>query len=331
MQEPPATTTEPLPDINFLVNIIDPLQQKAAQSVRQNQITQVKIINLGFKRPIFQGSSNIGFALVRLVVHSHIILNAVVAADAKGNWQWQPSQDLEVGPHELLITVYSADGSRILMEELILQFYVSETGGPSDITKLSEAEKKKYEDYAIIDENGFEFREPLTFKSLGSRVEHDLRVVTKREYRSGDPVEAAISVNNYDESHQMMLDYEILDANGEEIFMQQSESYYFLAGSNSYSRSFQLATPLAAGYYQLVVSIHHQNVTAASSDVFRIYQPQLSALGTFNQQQLIWLQALGALLVMFLLASLLEFKYLNRLGRLQHPISAKDFKKLGYI
>lgn len=56
------------------------------------------------KRPTFSGTTNIPNAIVRLELHSAIVIVAEVLANNAGYWEWSPLIDLSIGNHQLFIS-----------------------------------------------------------------------------------------------------------------------------------------------------------------------------------------------------------------------------------
>lgn len=56
------------------------------------------------KRPTFSGTTNIPNAIIKIELHSGIIIVADVIANGVGYWEWSPLVDISLGAHQLLVS-----------------------------------------------------------------------------------------------------------------------------------------------------------------------------------------------------------------------------------
>ncbi|MFH0873884.1 MAG: Ig-like domain-containing protein [Candidatus Komeilibacteria bacterium] len=284
-------------------------------------------------RPIFRGKVSVPNALIRLVLRSDIIAT-VIQADAQGNWQWQPSQNLADGAHELLITVYDPTGSQVLIAEVTIKFLLDPTNSgrykeplQNIITKLKPNEQKNQQ---LLQDN-LGFGPPLTYYSLNDYVPFDLRVSAPKNIKTGEDLQLRLILNQYrsEIAPNKLFTYTLRDQSGQVIW-QQTETHSIQNQTNILT-NLRPEIKINPGVYQLEVSVPEGNTTVVASTYLQIIAPLSPLLQTLEINWLMVAQTTAALLILFLLAIFFEYRYLRGVGRLDHPITEKDLQSIGYL
>ncbi len=327
---PPSPPSEPLTTLK--VRLIDEGGESKAVNLDIDSAGR-SIPIMSSRRPTVRGVVGVPFALIRILVRSEIE-TIVIQADAKGAWQWRPQKQLTDGPHDLFLTVYSADGGQVLIEEFVIHFIVDASHSGKfvdDVNKILEQLQQPDVDKAKLLQEGLAFESPIIFESLGEYIAYDMRLSTNEQYRVGEVIRSRLVMNHYSqtESPEQQLTYTVYSQQGEAIW--QHNLLHTVQRQNNIQTDLELPFNLKPGVYQLTVTFPYGPVTAVSSASFFVTPLASPLLESLKINWSIVLQTIIAFFLMALLAVYFEYRLLQGLGRLDHPISENDLRHLGYL
>jgi len=316
---------------SFVFRLLDALQNNTIiQSFNFSEQQDAGDYIITTNRPIFSGTVSEPKAILRFTLHSDNFLYGLVTADSAGNWRWDPQATLEPGWHELLVTVFSADGQIILGQDYRLTFFI---GSDAEYRQYIESQKPTLGP-EIPSENIISIKPLLeqSQKEVYLHLLYDLGLEVADKISVGQPLDIGLTLRNYDAKKLGALtaiNFTLTNEQGE-IVSSQSRT---LAVSEFYTYQIRLLPQvnLPVGNYRLTASLAEGATIVMAYDDFTVLPSQMITIGRTSFPILGVLQTLAGALALFLIILLLEFRYLRNLGRLAHALSEEDLKQLGYI
>lgn len=292
------------------------------------------------KKPVFQGQTNIPFAIIEAEIHSSNIVYGTTQANVNGYWKWSLPVKISSGLHELrikaidpnnpnniassyLIFKIVKEGSDEIKDNKVVDDVPGKEDPPNNIQSKLETPKEKPFDLDVSVEN-----------SAGNDIRIKSANVYSRVYR-GKNIKAKIEFSgSIKENSSIEVNYKLIDSDGEVVTQYSEES---ILGENlTIEKSIPSSLDLKLGKYKLIISATINDVTVSDeSSIFLKEQPLIKINETdyLTYDDLIsnlsWLIIGSAtILSLFSIATFMEL-YLCKRAKVH--ITGRILKKKGFI
>ncbi len=311
-QPPPQDIPVVRPVFSGIFNLDNEITGTVVLTLNYGQL-QTTVPVMTDLRPIFSGQVNVPYAIVRLTLQSLPIYSAVVRADGQGSWSWQAPEDLSVGQHQLVIEYFDSLGLKLSDQPTVINFIIQTVGTtPDGEGEIEETEKTPADD-------------------LIKQTEYLLDIVAQDSYEENMPLSLELGLQLYNDGlfGQYQIKLRFINDNGQ-IVDEQSLNLDVSGLQTTYTVDPNIN--LKPGHYRVIAELEVGTHIYSSESQFQIKRVVSAAPVLISvDKDLFTLQILVAALAIFILALYLEYRLLYRLGKLYHPISEDDLRKIGYI
>ena len=299
------------------------------------------------RKPLFQGQTNIPYAIVKLEVQSGVVIYATTQANANGYWQWSPPIELPYGIHKLYVTAVDPSDPDVIASTLFVfkikktekeesekskaETTASTTSSPSaSIQPKSPAAEKENQTAEVPKEN----QKPFEFEMEFKNQEYIKGVSINEEAYRGENLEVKVSFTDVVQENQTISLKYTLASLDQETLVEYNDNIKINSG-REITRKIPLSYNLALGKYKLQVSATIGNTTVSHESYFILKDRPILKLGmtyiayTDLVSNLGWLISVSLLILLFFGAAALWEHHLARRALFQ--ITGKVLKKKGFI
>ncbi len=326
MPTPPEPTSPSVPPIPLTMQIETSAGVIPDAGTISSSGTQSTVPIMTDVRPKFHGHVGIPGAVVILELHSAQIITSTVIVDANGDWSWQPTKDLAIGSHQLLITVMDQNettqlGSMTFSFEIASSLPGDDTSHPRTLPQSNTTKPR----------TSLVLPAPT---AQNSRVLFDVRVKVmeldaNNELQPGKNILAQVSLLNIGSPGYLVdtaVTYRLLDPNNDPIFEQHET--VGVASRTSYLKVFTTKPGMKQGTYKLEVTADYEDTEATAYDEFTIRGGPIIPLASTTQvDATLVMQILVGVLGLALFAAYLEHYQVENLSRIIHQVTDSDLKK----
>jgi hypothetical protein len=298
-------------------------------------------------RPTFFGSVNMPNAIIKLAVHSSLIVLGETTVNAAGYWTWTSPVDITEGPHTLFVIATDPnDSTRTISSSFDFEVESDDAHDQameSDNNNDSKKDSKKNKTTPIIQkskpiENNNNQNIPKENTINPTETPFDFSLSLKdANVQQGKDAFLTVKIEKLSKSYlnqAAIFNYKLFDKQNNEVFSTSEKNV--LSVNAIISKNITIAKYLKPGAYQLQVEIVTENysyskrinLNVTSSPAINLgggfavtYPELLSQLGTIS----LWL-----LLLLLIWLFLFSREYWLYLHALRH-ITEKNLQKLGLI
>ena len=223
------------------------------------------------RRPAFSGTTNIPNAVIKIELHSDLIITAQLSANAGGYWEWSPLVDIPTGAHQLSIT--AQDPLDVLREATTSFDFVVE--------KKSENEDKKHNDnkdsHSSYSNNGRN-------NNIGNKEQKNPFAFTlnlqNNSIFQGDDLLATMGIQNLRSEYfgtEANVEYRIFNNKGVKVF--EYAKKIVLTKDAAIEQNIQVPKYLQDGQYKLQVNIASDKYNISQEKDFTVLPVPFLNLG----------------------------------------------------